>query len=266
MNDIPIQVVSKKKSSKAFKKSIGIVLIRTNPTSFIQEALMVQTRYTNGFSDFILGRYTYDTVMNLINLMTINERVAICTLDFPRLWTDLIGKDYRREFNEKNQKFKANWMKDGGKALRELLKNARGCGKLHWSFPKGRFKRAHSESELECAVREFSEETNINRNDYAIIHGFQHPVEYKHWGITYSIIYYTAKLTNLCIPDPAEMISLSAGEQTTEIHDIGWFSLEQIRYLEPPICISNTNIVRPIIAYMKKKRKSRIRRMKQNSY
>jgi 8-oxo-dGTP pyrophosphatase MutT (NUDIX family) len=62
-----------------------------------------------------------------------------------------------------------------------------------WGFPKGR--RTRNETELECAMREFSEETGIDKNDIKIIDKIKpiHEIMTGTNGIKYRHIYYVAE-------------------------------------------------------------------------
>ena len=90
-----------------------------------------------------------------------------------------------------------------------------------WEFPKGR--RNHRESDLECAIREFQEETNYNMDDYCLIKNIN-PFNEEFVGenyVRYKYIYYIGYLTNL---EKEIFIDESNKDQVTELKDIKWLT------------------------------------------
>ena len=91
-----------------------------------------------------------------------------------------------------------------------------------WGFPKGR--RYPRETDIVCAIREFCEETNIDKKDITILN--LNPVEEIFTGsnnIIYKHIYYIAELKNNIKVE----INPNNIHQVAEIGDIQWFSKEE---------------------------------------
>ena len=95
-----------------------------------------------------------------------------------------------------------------------------------WGFPKGR--RNYCEKDLDCALREFEEETGYNRNEIILVENLI-PLEEIFTGSNYKIYkhrYYLAKLKN---NDNVKTDTF----QESEISKMNWFnktkSLECIR-------------------------------------
>ena len=87
-----------------------------------------------------------------------------------------------------------------------------------WGIPKGR--RHFKESDIDCSIREFSEETLINPNDISILTNVK-PLEeiYTSFnGVTYRHVYYFSEY----LSDREVRIDPSNNQQAIEISDIKW--------------------------------------------
>jgi len=91
-----------------------------------------------------------------------------------------------------------------------------------WGFPKGR--RSGNEVDLECAKREFTEETGYTENDYILFDNIKPLVEdiIGSNGIKYRHIYYIALLKSDRIPSCTGLTN----SQMCEIGDIGLFDFD----------------------------------------
>ena len=88
-----------------------------------------------------------------------------------------------------------------------------------WGFPKGR--RNINENNKNCAIREFCEETNLDKNDFKINNNI-YPMSEIFVGsnnVRYKHIYYIAESNNIEIDISDKNIF-----QKNEISKIGWFS------------------------------------------
>ena len=104
-----------------------------------------------------------------------------------------------------------------------------------WGFPKGR--RNLKENNLECAKREFEEETGIKNNEYNIIYQID-PLEELFSGsnnIRYKHIYYVAMAKDNINIDFT--IDTNNFNQVSEIMTIKWYS-----FIESMNIIRNYNI------------------------
>ena len=116
--------------------------------------------------------------------------------NFDILWTELWNKTakkkkYHKEYLESKKKF--NKLIDNGK-LDELLTIVSDYDTPEWEIPKGR--RNHHEKNIDCAIREFREETGLEESHYILLNNFfslqdefigTNGIKYKH-------IYYIAIL------------------------------------------------------------------------
>ena len=156
--------------------SIGLIVFnKSNDIKY----LMIRRKDSLGYVDFMRGKYPLFNkryLLNIINEMTINEKNRLLTNDFDTLWNELwgenIGIQYRGE--EKTSKEKFNSLKLGItlKTIKydlQLLieESPNNWQEPEWGFPKGR--RNYQEKDLNCALREFEEETGCNKNSLKII-------------------------------------------------------------------------------------------------
>jgi 8-oxo-dGTP pyrophosphatase MutT (NUDIX family) len=187
--------------------------------------LIVRRKHSLGYIEFIRGRYETDnleTVYHLIRQMTPSEIKDIKTKEFKDLWEEVwkktsYNKLYLKEMEDSLEKF--NFLKDNN-ILDDKLKND--YDEPEWGFPKGR--RNPNEKNLKCALREFWEETSIDKNNLIVLNKL-FPIQeifYGTNGIKYKHIYYIA------IYDGIDEIGLEKlqEDQLTEIGDIKWINLK----------------------------------------
>jgi 8-oxo-dGTP pyrophosphatase MutT (NUDIX family) len=187
--------------------------------------LIVRRKHSLGYIEFIRGRYEIDnleTVYHLIRQMTPDEIKDIKIKDFKELWEEVwkktsYNKLYLKEMEDSLEKF--NFLKDNN-ILDDKLKND--YDEPEWGFPKGR--RNPNEKNLKCALREFWEETSIDKNNLIVLNKL-FPIQeifYGTNGIKYKHIYYIA------IYDGIDEIGLEKlqEDQLTEIGDIKWINLK----------------------------------------
>jgi 8-oxo-dGTP pyrophosphatase MutT (NUDIX family) len=114
-----------------------------------------------------------------------------------------------------------------------------------WGFPKGRKKRG--ESDLECAIREFYEETNINESDIVILKNIK-PIEEELIGtngIKYKHIYYLAELKE----NKENLIKDETKNSNSEIGDIGFFTYNESINLIREYHVEKKKILKCIMNY-----------------
>jgi hypothetical protein len=156
--------------------SLGVILYKVVDNKLMY--LMVQRRDTLGYVEFMRGKYNLENskyILELFKIMTENERLKILNNDFDFLWRNLwMNKNLKKFQNEyNNSKKKFNLLKNGvnidGHQL-SLLNTHNTVPILwkrpEWGFPKGR--RNAKESDLDCAKREFEEESGYTEDSYQI--------------------------------------------------------------------------------------------------
>ena len=207
--------------------------------------LMIQRKDSLCFIEFIRGKYdvfNIDYIQILVDKFTIDEKRSIINSSFDELWStlwmidiDTIQKngDYYKghdKFMRLSNGFHFK-KRDIFINLQYFVDNSKkNYAMTEWEFPKGR--RNKGESNLECAKREFHEETNYNEDDYKLIMNLE-PFTEEFVGenrVRYKYLYYVGCLTNL---EKEVFIDESNKDQVTELKDIKWVtkseSLEMIR-------------------------------------
>ncbi len=213
--------------------SLGVILFQIVNNKI--KYLLIQRRDTLGFVEFMRGKYNLENlkyISNILEIMTIEERDKILSNDFDTLWNNLWmnmnSKQYLNEYDSSKKKF--NDLKRGFKVQDEFINLKILNDRVlyiydgpEWGFPKGR--RNLKESNIDCARREFEEETGLKPNDYELIMNID-PLEEIFLGtnnIRYKHIYYVAKTNKDILP----VINLDNYNQVTEISNIQWFTYEK---------------------------------------
>ena len=186
--------------------SIGIIAFRYNNNNL--EYLTIRRKDSLGFVDFMRGKYNIQNkkyILNIINEMTIEEKNKLLTQSFDNLWNylwgDNIGIQYRGEEKISREKFYA--LREGVShnniyyTLESLIAESNtNWDEPEWGYPKGR--RNYQEKDLNCAIREFEEETGYLRDNLQIVQNII-PFEEIFTGSnfkSYKHRYYIAHLNN----------------------------------------------------------------------
>ena len=219
------------------------------------------------YSDFIRGKYQLEdveSIYRMITYMTETEKEIIASSDFNTLWGKLwtlnenrtLSHSFIKECNQ--SKYKFDTLKKGyytvvhldlGKREKQLIKlenilnnvEKKGFIEPEWGFPKG--KKNKNESPIECAKREFFEETNISIRDEQLDTSIQY--EEKFIGdnlILYSHIYYLAK----CSPDTLLEYDSNNIHQFTEISKIQWLTYDDCINKIRPYSIEKLNVLKEV--------------------
>lgn len=205
---------------------------------------MVQRKDSLCYVEFLRGKYDLsnkDYIIQLVSGMTSKERDMLRRCDFEALWNRLwcrddgATKNFNKEYKTTRSKFET--LRRGYQMrttegtliivnLEYILQNSL-CeyDETEWGFPKGR--RNINELDVDCALREFSEETNIPREDITILAHIK-PMEEVFTGsnkVRYKHIYYIARFTPRCTSNYASRVHVDPGNtsQIKEIRDVQWF-------------------------------------------
>ena len=220
--------------------SAGLALCRYNHKKKKIEIVFVKKRYTYWFSLFVLGAYNKNDEPRLLFMfskMTPEEKLLIHSLDFESMWNYLwLTKSHNPQFKKKRPisnfdfyKKKKNkfeqFLFDKGRTLRRIIGNSNNKA-LVWEMPKGRLNP--EESAIECAVREFGEETRIDKRKYEILPNIK-PISTSHrdGNFYYKSTYYFARAK--C--DINLNLDFNYLKQVCEIIDIKWLTLDEINLL-----------------------------------
>jgi len=203
--------------------------------------LMIQRKHSLSYIEFLRGHYNENDnnkIEKLFELMSKKEVNDIKNNNFEFLWDCLWketakSKTYLKEMIQSKNKF--IYLK-----INKIIDNLESkYDSPEWGFPKGR--RNKFENNVNCANREFMEETNLNNYTYfdrinSIEETFlgTNNINYKH-------IYYLAY---------SEEEKLDFNIDNYEIGNIGWFTIDQILKLLRPYNESKVNIINQIYFFI----------------
>ena len=192
--------------------------------------LMLQRKDSLSFMEFIRGKYDIDNieyVKSLLYNMTTIEKNMICKENFDNIWNYLWFQDITtvkntKEFTESKNKF--NYIINASFFKSYIASISSVYNEQEWGFPKGR--RKIKEYDIDCAIREFYEETRIKKEDIEIYYNIE-PFEEIFFGtnkVLYKHSYYIAKL----IKNVKCMIDIKCLEQIREIRALKWFNYNEV--------------------------------------
>lgn len=223
--------------------SYGIILFKINlNTTNIKDKILIlllEKKHTYAYMDFIRGKYNLKSQNDiqklklLFNNMTKEEINNILTCNFNMLWCKLWNIDniydleirFKKEYKFSNEKFskikKSTYYSNI--ILSYLKKNKKNFyDNTEYTFPKGR--RDFKENDLDCAIREFVEETNYKFEDISLINDTMTLDEnyISSNNVNYNHKYYIA----LCKTNIEPYIDPNNKNQINEIKDIKWYNFK----------------------------------------
>ena len=234
--------------------SYGIILFRKIKDEI--QYLMIRRKDSFGYIDFMRGKYSPYNIFQLqkiIDEMSILEKTRILSEPFDQLWIQMWGEtsnvQYKNEELSSSKKMdlirNGVTINDENVTLKSIVENSKTeWNETEWEFPKGR--RNNKEKDLECALREFEEETGINKNKINVVENIL-PFEEIFIGTnhkSYKHKYFLAYMEE----ENEEMADLEH-YQVTEVSKIEWKTIdnciESIRpyNLEKKKLITNINKV-----------------------
>jgi 8-oxo-dGTP pyrophosphatase MutT (NUDIX family) len=195
--------------------SLGIIAYRYNRDKV--EFLFVQRKDTLGYVDFLRGKYSETNdfqLNNIIREMTQDEIKQIQTCEYKELWYKLWNK-VTESYDLKNEE-KFNLIKKNKPHL-FVDSNWR---EPEWGFPKGR--RNFKERDLDCALREFEEESGYDKKDLLLIKNLN-PCEEIFTGSNLKSYKHRYFLAFMKYEDTV----IDTNFQKSEIGSMKWFSYEE---------------------------------------
>ena len=203
--------------------------------------LMIQRKQTMGFIDLIRGKYETDNLQTYFDEMTSVEKDMLRDWSFKNIWDFCwLNKDskiFLSEYNNayiKYHKLDVIHYIDNSKDLYDFCE---------FSIPKGR--KNVKESNIDCAKREFFEETGYNSSHYNILINYPlieeifvgtNNVRYKH-------VYFLARLHDNI---PAPFVNKNNILQSGEVSNIGLLSLEECLELFRPYDTSKKEVLQKV--------------------
>jgi 8-oxo-dGTP pyrophosphatase MutT (NUDIX family) len=244
------------------KYSYGIALCRYNKEKNNRiEILLIKKRYTYQYYNFIYGKYNIKNkkqIQNLFDNMTYYEKIEILSFNFENMWyrlwlerpnkkiylenilnkksnndlniisnNNLNKKNVQKLYYKKKNIFEKNFL-NKKEELINYIKNSKSFD-IMWEIPKGKKLRSLRENNIDCAVREFEEETNIKPNNYEILYDINPIIEIiEDENVRYNHLYYIAKSNNNIKPK----LKFDNFDQVKEISKIKWISLSELDFLD----------------------------------
>jgi 8-oxo-dGTP pyrophosphatase MutT (NUDIX family) len=219
---IAVRYTDDKYNISPFSKNLSI----DNGNDSLQY-LLIQRKDSLAFVEFIRGKYNpYDEeyLITLLRGMTQNEQNLILSKSFDELWHFVWGeasniKSHKNDYDTSEKKYTV--IKD---RLHKLIdENPSKWSEPEWGFPKGR--RNPYESDLNCAIREFQEETDLKRSDFVVIQN-TYPISETFFGsnqVHYCHKYYIA------VCNKSINVEMNNNNQimAREIGAIKWCSLDE---------------------------------------
>ena len=221
--------------------SFGICAIKL--VENIPHYLLIRRRDSLAYVEFMRGKYkleTQDYIQLLIDNMSAEEQSRLLTNPFDKLWENVWNgqntRQYRNEYESAKKIFES--LRNTGDIYGRLMskyieESPKNWNEPEWGFPKGR--RTAHESELVCALREFSEETGFSSKVVHIAQGIP-PCTEEYTGtngIPYKQVYYIGG----CQADVVAVHQPMNRVMSREVGNIGWFPYERAREL-----IRETNV------------------------
>lgn len=133
-----------------------------------REVLILRRRYTYAYCSIMYGNYkTFHALVGLLAMTMVDEKMTLMTCDFQTIWRRVfVGDDLT---SDKYHRAKGIFTDMISSVTRDVFIGAiRNATSIHapWELPKGR--RDSYETEIECACREFCEETSLPRESFSI--------------------------------------------------------------------------------------------------
>ena len=208
---------------------IGTYLDRHSNDLFF---LFVQRRYSIGYTEILLGNYSPGDaalVQRLIEDATLEERSKILTSSFRSMYLEFWGElDQHHQYKYRHAKHKFHLLRRGlWKASTSTFHSWQGFVSNAVSefttpaieFPKGR-KTAPGESDLDCAIREFGEETACLPTSYELLDSVS-PIEESFVGMNGKTFQHQFYLARFRQKDVVEK------RQNAEIGAVYWLTYQE---------------------------------------
>lgn len=226
--------------------SYGIICFKID--NGVPKYLMVQRKDSLAYVEFVRGKYNLNVktyVLELLELMTEEERYNIVSKPFEVIWQEMWckkicdeTKSFGKEFKDAHEKFstlkKGYFIKDNNNVLEFFSlqyaydNTTSRFQETEWGFPKGR--RNINEDDISCALREFKEETGVSPKNIHLCSHYIKPFDEVFSGsnkVRYKHVYYIARLiTNLPITT-SFIVNPNNKQQCKEIRNINWFTYEE---------------------------------------
>jgi 8-oxo-dGTP pyrophosphatase MutT (NUDIX family) len=235
--------------------------------------LLIQRKNSMGFVDLCRGKYynhnstlaqQHECMMTHIRELTCEERDLICRLPFDQIWSYLwvnhAAHAFRREYETAKRLFYER------NVMEHVRKSDCHYHMTELEVPKGR--RQVIEQPIDCAKREFFEETAFSPDDVKILD--ISPVVEEFVGtndIRYRHIYFFAHMrVGASLPRLDRNDEMQAGE----IRNVGWFTLDDCQKVFRPYNDEKmkvlTNVVQEVVPLIREMVRNAVERPSKKPY
>jgi 8-oxo-dGTP pyrophosphatase MutT (NUDIX family) len=211
--------------------SYGIVLYTYEKDKYLKY-LVCQRRDSISYIQYLQDLIEEKNILKYINLMSKEEKKRCLEYyyknDSHSIWKDLWvnhkSKIYINEYNRCTKMFQKNMEK----YIEYFKDEYTGQNENQWFFPKGRIHK--DENEIECAIREFEEETNINSKNISVNKNISFEEYYiGSNNLIYKTVYYIAYIPYI----PKKVYKYYPSNIRTkfissEIYDMEWLEFNDV--------------------------------------
>jgi 8-oxo-dGTP pyrophosphatase MutT (NUDIX family) len=231
--------------------SYGIILFRSSSNGL--QFLMIRRKDSFGYIDFIRGKYSpynIEHIQNIVNEMSIHEKQRLINEPFDKLWNLMWGEtansQYKSEEVASSKKFEliknGVFINDDKITLNDIIQNSNTKWlETEWEFPKGR--RNYQEKDIDCALREFEEETGISQKKIQTIENII-PFEEIFIGTNYKS--YKHKYFLAYINESHDKEEILSNFQKTEVSKIEWKTLDECLESIRPYNLEKKHLIKNI--------------------
>lgn len=206
-SDLPFFVVETQSPKRRTKTSCGIIL-KSKKTN---RQLLVSPRETHSFVLFLRGVYHLSKIPFMVSNLTLREYETLkgCLEneeEFKRVFLMVNGED-----NKHVRRYSYKRLLDAKPIFLSLPVPT----KLHTEFTPSKGQKVKGESDLECAYREFLEETGINLQEFPHeIITTKDEVITTHSGLHYENRYFVVEVD--------DEIDVPNTQDSNEVHQVMW--------------------------------------------
>jgi 8-oxo-dGTP pyrophosphatase MutT (NUDIX family) len=183
---------------------------------------MVKKNKTYAFETFVRARNFNE---HMFDMMSLEEKILISKLNFDNIirrcyYNARIGENV---YTNMKTRFERAYLYDGGKnILAQLAKSKRSINGI-WEIPKGR--SSGNESNIDTAIREFRQETQIDIRDVNILYNKRFTYNFRDMMQNYCYVYFLAFTKKECLHN----FNITEYSQYSEISDIMWFNMDLLK-------------------------------------
>jgi len=228
--------------------SYGVILFRSSEKG--AQFLMIRRKDSFGYIDIIRGKYScynIEQIQKSVDEMSVAEKEILMKESFENLWKLLWGENNKIQYKgeevtsyKKFETIKNGILVNNEKiTLYDIIKNSKtSWNETEWEFPKGR--RNFQEKDLECALREFEEETGYSSKNIIVIDNLM-PFEEIFIGSnhkSYKHKYYLAYMK--------ETDDNLQNYQKTEVSKLEWKTIDECLECIRPYNLEKKNLIKNI--------------------